>query len=239
MSSELEYPGPLKRHSAGPGVRRAQEWLSLHGYHVALDADFGPATEAAVRQFQAAEGLEVDGAVGPATFDRLTAPMRAALAPIPVNGRRLGEMTAAWAHQLLACAPREVMENRGPWVRLVMMGWEGPEARWSAGFACFCLEKAAAALRVPPPIKPSFRCEELAASAKQSGCFLPDPGPADRSSVTPGSLFLVRGAHAGIVTGATAEAFHTIEGNSRDVGAGGVYRRTRAFGPGLDFILVP
>jgi hypothetical protein len=48
-------------------VRELQQLLS-HRYNVAVDGQFGPGTEAAVRQFQADNGLVVDGLVGPATW---------------------------------------------------------------------------------------------------------------------------------------------------------------------------
>ena len=48
-------------------VRQLQQLLS-HRYNVAVDGQFGPGTEAAVRQFQADNGLVVDGLVGPATW---------------------------------------------------------------------------------------------------------------------------------------------------------------------------
>lgn len=48
-------------------VRELQELLT-HRYNVAVDGQFGPGTETAVRQFQADHGLIVDGLVGPATW---------------------------------------------------------------------------------------------------------------------------------------------------------------------------
>jgi peptidoglycan hydrolase-like protein with peptidoglycan-binding domain len=39
--------------------------------HIAVDGEFGPETEAAIRRFQAEHGLEVDGEVGPQTWGAL------------------------------------------------------------------------------------------------------------------------------------------------------------------------
>ncbi|MGH7233483.1 MAG: peptidoglycan-binding domain-containing protein [Nitrospiraceae bacterium] len=33
-------------------VRLVQEWLNLHGSRISIDGEFGPATEAAVKEFQ-------------------------------------------------------------------------------------------------------------------------------------------------------------------------------------------
>jgi hypothetical protein len=58
--------------SKGAEVRRIQEKLQGLGiYRGPLDSDFGGGTETAVRQFQAAEGLETDGRVGPLTWNAL------------------------------------------------------------------------------------------------------------------------------------------------------------------------
>lgn len=58
--------------SKGEEVRRIQEKLKALGiYKGPVDGDFGGGTEGAVRRFQAAERLEVDGTVGPLTWQSL------------------------------------------------------------------------------------------------------------------------------------------------------------------------
>lgn len=58
----------LRMGMTGPHVRALQERLGI-----ATDGMFGEKTGAAVREFQRAERLEVDGIVGPATWARLAA----------------------------------------------------------------------------------------------------------------------------------------------------------------------
>lgn len=72
----------LRRGSSGPQVLELQRALSERGFPVGVDGRFGPNTEAAVRRFQAAQGLSVDGVAGPLTLGRL---QRAAPAA-PVDG---------------------------------------------------------------------------------------------------------------------------------------------------------
>lgn len=54
-----------------PHVRSLQGLLHSHGYHVAVDGRFGPATDSAVRSFQSGSRLAVDGIVGPHTWAAL------------------------------------------------------------------------------------------------------------------------------------------------------------------------
>ncbi|MEL7060992.1 MAG: peptidoglycan-binding protein [Acidobacteriota bacterium] len=62
----------LRRGSTGEAVRVLQRRLEDRNFPPGLiDGDFGPATEAAVRAFQASEGLLVDGVVGRFTLAAL------------------------------------------------------------------------------------------------------------------------------------------------------------------------
>jgi hypothetical protein len=63
---------PLKNGSTGNDVTRIQQALQTAGYLSGpADGVFGPATEAAVKQFQAVSGLTADGVVGPGTWAKL------------------------------------------------------------------------------------------------------------------------------------------------------------------------
>jgi peptidoglycan hydrolase-like protein with peptidoglycan-binding domain len=64
----------LRNGSRGIAVRGLERRLIAAGFGVDdVDGHFGGQTEAAVRAFQERYGLEVDGIVGPRTWDRLRA----------------------------------------------------------------------------------------------------------------------------------------------------------------------
>lgn len=245
MPAEAIFQADVGRGAPRARARLVQEWLTLHGVKVGVDGDFGPASEAAVRLFQQRAGLPSTGIVDRATFERLVAPMAAALQPIAAPpGATLGAMTVAYARQHLAQRPREVGgENMGPWVRLYMDGHQGAAWPWCAGFATLVLRQAAHTLGVPMPVVRTYSCDVLAGSATANQCFVGGgPGPRD---VTPGSLFLVRRTrndweHVGIVTAVEGEVLHTIEGNTNDSGDREGYEvceRMRGFDR-KDFVLI-
>ncbi|QQQ73743.1 penicillin-insensitive murein endopeptidase [Saccharothrix sp. 6-C] len=60
----------------GVDVLAAQHLLHHHGRQVTADGIFGPATDAAVRDFQRAKGLTADGVVGPDTWAQLAVTLR-------------------------------------------------------------------------------------------------------------------------------------------------------------------
>ena len=243
---DLTLEKDLSKGDKGRKVALIQEWLSIHGFHLAIDADFGPATDYAVRQFQKKKKLKVDGVVGQKTFAKLIAPMTSALQPIAANDKQLGTMVVAYAKQHWKQHPIEIGgQNRGPWVRLYMKGNEGHAWPWCAGFASFILEQACQSLNTPLPIQTSFSCDTLAADAKAKGCFLQETQIVEKSQIRPGSLFLNRRTatdwvHTGIVIETDEEFFHTIEGNTNDEGSREGYevcQRIRGYKK-KDFILI-
>lgn len=61
----------LSSGDEGSAVSALQTLLNKHGAGIGVDAGFGPATDTAVREFQSASGLAVDGVAGPATWQAL------------------------------------------------------------------------------------------------------------------------------------------------------------------------
>ncbi len=65
-------PSSLKKGSSGASVKKVQERLRELGYYSgSIDGDYGAGTESAVRAFQKANGLDVDGKVGSKTLAKL------------------------------------------------------------------------------------------------------------------------------------------------------------------------
>lgn len=243
---DLTLDKNYQKGAKGQKVKLIQEWLNLHGFHLVIDGDFGPASEYAVKEFQKARGLVVDGVVGPMTFAQLIKPMTDALKPISPGNKSLGEMVVAYAEQHLASHPREVGgQNMGPWVRLYMSGNQGVDWPWCAGFVSFILKQACQSMHKPLPIKTSVSCDSLAASAKEKGLFLAENKVGDKSQLKPGAIFLNRRTstdwiHTGILIEAQPDIFQTIEGNTNDEGSAEGYevcKRVRGY-KSRDFILI-
>ena len=60
--------GGVRLGDCGSAVEQIQSYLISKGFTLAMDSRFGPATDAAVREFQTSSGLTVDGIVGPTTW---------------------------------------------------------------------------------------------------------------------------------------------------------------------------
>ncbi len=61
----------IRNGAKGPSVAALQGMLNRYGYGIEADGKFGAKTETAVRAFQRANGLEVDGVCGPMTWAAL------------------------------------------------------------------------------------------------------------------------------------------------------------------------
>lgn len=93
----------LKTGMSGGTVSELQSRLAAKGFDPGgVDGVFGPLTEAAVRQFQGANGLVVDGIVGPATWAALGETADVTLVSLGLTaeqtyGLRVGECDAPGA----------------------------------------------------------------------------------------------------------------------------------------------
>lgn len=81
----------LSYGSSGADVLALQEQLRAAGYNIAADGIFGPATQSAVRAYQQANGLQVDGIVGNQTRSALSG---TTVAPVS-SGTGITTQTAA------------------------------------------------------------------------------------------------------------------------------------------------
>ncbi len=78
--NQFTYTQTLRPGMVNANVLALQKKLKEFGfYHKALDSDYGSGTIAAVKQFQRAKGLKVDGIAGPKTFAMILATNAASL----------------------------------------------------------------------------------------------------------------------------------------------------------------
>lgn len=137
--------GYLRAGMTGGIVRLLQQALMGLGYSCGVAGDdgvFGPATDDAVRRFQADEGIAVDGIAGPVTCQRLQARYGALTpAPTPPAPPAPDAGVPPWGGRyLVLCDPliagndvrtwQQQMANRG-W-RLAVDGWYGPQSYGTA-----------------------------------------------------------------------------------------------------------
>jgi hypothetical protein len=253
----LGISATYRRGSSGPVIRLAQEWIALRlatpyparvddrELACALDGEFGPGTESAVKRFQASIGEPQDGAISPHLFEQLAFGMITAL-KTPLARPTLLETIVGVAQVHLKQGPREVGgDNRGPWVRLYCRGLE--TLPWCAGFASSVVLQAAELLGREVRYRHELACDLLAKDAQQFGAFLPGEPKGPPAKLQPGALFLVRATpgvdrkfhHTGLVAAVNDDHVETIEGNTNEGGSPngfGVFARRRGY-QGLDFIV--
>ena len=246
---ELAFTPGIAAGSKGITVKRLQEWLNLHGNGVVIDNDFGPATQAAVKNFQNSQGLPTTGVLTAQTWKALIKPMNSALTATVVAGSFADDACLAIARAHLAVHPMEAGgDNCGPWVRLYTGGNSGADWLWCAGFVSFVTSQACDLAALPRPIKGSLSCDTLASQAQLAKRFVSGKS-LGKSATASGALgacalFLLRRtpgdwSHTGLAYNFTDSTFDTIEGNTNDEGGSNGYEvchRTRKFDDNKDFI---
>lgn len=117
---------PVRPGDSGAQVEDIQQQLAAYGYTVTVDGRFGPQTTKAVRHWQQANGLVVDGIVGPVT--------RASLDLSPATpaqpARRLNPPTLSPEETIRAVWPDDVED------RAVAIAWRESRLTPSARNAC-------------------------------------------------------------------------------------------------------
>lgn len=250
---ELAIPATQQRNGSTntlKDVMKIQSWLNLYamvhpssGTATGIDGDFGPATELAVKHFQAAKGLSQTGVVDLALFKVLSQPMANAFTGVAA-GTDLRTIVVNTAMQHLNNAPFELtikgQSNSGPWVRAYMDGMEGTPWFWCMGFVQAIFDQAASQLgkdfRKLMPL--SYSCDTVATSAIQKGILSRYTAVRNNPAVVkPGDIFLLEKTtndweHTGIITAIHGDIFETIEGNTNNDGSSngnGVYKRVRNY----------
>ena len=209
--------GLLKLGSKGDEVRTLQSLLNSKGYSVgSVDGDFGPATEAAVRKFQADHGLGVDGIVGKNTWAALYGDSNTNTLPTN-SGRDIAYFIKVARSQLGYKEQPENLNKYGKWY-----GMNG--VAWCAIFVSWCAQQAG----IIDTIVPRYHwCENGVAFYKNRGRYrtrssgyIPKAGDVIffRNPLATNSF------HTGIVEyvsiDSTGTKIHTIEGNDTNDAVG-------------------
>ncbi len=241
-------PPQVSPGASGPAVVLLQKELKERGFDPGgVDGDFGPATAAAVRAFQRAQGLDVDGVVGGSTWEALGYQLGGDSREVnlPANGQRPrpggggrdgppppvpGRDDPDLRERILAHARGELGKKEA--------GWNGGDAKkyqeyfgrgrepWCADFVSWVYTQAGKPM--DNPYVPS-----IVNQLKKAGRWR-------TSSPRPGDMVIFDWNHDGVADhiGIVAEVLpngrvRTIEGNTGDPagrGPEGVYERSRTKG---------
>jgi zinc D-Ala-D-Ala carboxypeptidase len=108
----------LRNGMSGADVRQLQ--IRVAGYPgtgnvLAIDGAFGPATEAAVRRFQQAYGLGVDGIAGPQTFSKIYALQSADCSPANFTFAEMNKCNSTYGGGKVTAATAKENAKRAMW----------------------------------------------------------------------------------------------------------------------------
>lgn len=194
-----------------------------------VDGAFGPATENAVKLFQAqsvdpnGHALEVDGFVGPMSWATLFA---GKVPTVKASGSPLLDAVIAKASAQVGVREVPLNSNRGPMVdKYILASGLDPSKgsyAWCAAFLCWCYQEAAKDLGVPNPMPKTAGVLALWNKSGERGLLRISKALARQQPqlVTPGMFFFLDTGggtgHVGLVKSVQGVTLRTIEGNTTD-----------------------
>lgn len=136
----------LRRGMSGSDVKQLQ--IRVAGYPgygsvLALDGEFGPATESAVRRFQSAYGLTVDGIAGSQTFSRIYALQDGDCSTANFSWSELNRCNSSWSGGAVSAASAKENARRNMWKLQAMRHALGDRSiSVSSGFRSYSCNRA-------------------------------------------------------------------------------------------------
>ncbi|MGW2821870.1 peptidoglycan-binding protein [Streptomyces sp. NPDC001443] len=216
-------------------VTELQSLLNHHGADLAVDGDFGPMTEAAVRDFQSEKGLSVDGQVGPNTKAALYGAVTPPTTPPPGGGySKIYDVAAAEVGTVEGSA------RANSYGAAVGLSLSTNNYAWCATFVSWVAQQTGAT---------SYRNSYVSGWVKQaragnyhlSVTNSPQPGDIVAYDWNGGSDFTGGHEHIGIVRSwSGGSSFTAVEGNTGNPNGGkdGVYVKNRSTASGYDVVFI-
>ena len=238
-----EEPRDLRRGDHGPDVGELQVRLNMLGAKLAVDGAFGPATEAAVKDFQRSSWIGADGVVDHATRKELAATYQASkVAPteppsdtratevyVATGSPDFGAMVLTIAREDLAASVRETGgHNDGIDLRRLYFDpiHLAPGSNWCAAALRSWMVRAAERLGIAMPIDGSAGAQATMAQFKAAGLWITAATARAHPDLIVAGMVPVWdrasaaepwAGHIGVTSGPVAvvgRVFPTVEGNS-------------------------
>lgn len=214
-------PATIRRGSRGSDVLKLQQLLnqkSVPSPGLKVDGDFGARTEGAVRAYQTAQRLAVDGVVGPMTWSRLESGVPVPVMPAPTPGPSVpGGVGSepAW----MAAARREIgvkeMAGAAHHPRIIeyhattSLKATTDETAWCASFVNWCLRQAGVVGSNSAAAASFINWGKTSTAIPGAICVIHNPAAAN-------TALSVSGNHVGFLVEETATHYRLLGGNQSD-----------------------